>query len=109
MTVPAHIWSASSSGPELESCGSEAGGQGSVKSQRGLDSHVKLRSTVVQSPMSSTAIFVSDSNTLRMASWFNKIAEGSSDVDEVLDVVDVEEQEVDDDEAPAAASSKWEL
>ena len=73
-----------------------------MRSQRGLDSHVKLRNTVVQSPISSTGIFVRASSTLRMASWLNIMAEDSS-VEPVDDEVDEEEAE------EGAASSMWEL
>ena len=99
MTVPAHIWSANSSDLSGPTPGSE---QGSVRSQRGLESHVRLRKTVVQSPISRTGIFVKVSSTLRMASWFNMIADDSSV--EPVDV-DVDEDEADEE----VVSSKWEL
>lgn len=73
-----------------------------MRSQRGLESHVRLRKTVVQSPISRTGIFVKVSSTLRMASWFNMIADDSSV--EPVDV-DVDEDEADEE----VVSSKWEL
>ena len=90
MTVPAHIWSANSPSIPPDPRGSSSWFTCcSVKSHRGLESHVRLRKTAVQSPISMPGNLASDSRTLLMASGLSTI-DGDASVPAVAVAADVE-------------------